>query len=49
MTLDQIKMFVRSSRSVAGVELATLTHVIAMGARGSEEGLQSFVRTLEES
>lgn len=47
MTLDQIKLFVKSSRVIAGVELASLTHVIAMGSRGSEEGLQSFVRTLE--
>jgi hypothetical protein len=49
MSLDQIRMFVKSARSVSGTELAALTHVIAMGSRGSDDGLQSFVRTLEES
>jgi hypothetical protein len=49
MSLDQIGLFVRSSRAVTGGELASLTYVVHAGVNADADGLQSFVRTLEAS
>lgn len=47
MTLEQIKLFVRSSEYHKSVELVLHSNCIRAGVNASAEEYQSFVRTLE--
>lgn len=49
MTLDQVKLFIRSSEYHKSVELVAEANTVRVGVNASAEEFQTFVRTLELS